>query len=95
MKVLVTEYVCSAYYGGCDIKTYVDIPDNTKESIKNAVVKAIFKTDESDNYEINLYEDEKIDGVYHITSVELKCKALTGRFIGRVRLDVRGKVELI
>ena len=95
MKVLVTEYVCSAYYGGCEIKTHVDIPDNTEESLKNAVVKAIFKTDESDNYEINLDEDEKIDGVYHITSVELKCKALTGRFIGRVRLDVRGKVELI
>ena len=94
MKVLVTEYVRGAYYGG-DIKTIVDVPDNTKESIRNAVVKAIFKTDESDNYEINLDEDEKIDGVYHITSVELKCKALTGRFIGRVRLDVRGKVELI
>lgn len=94
MKVLVTEYVCSAYYGGCDIKTIVDVPDNTKESIKNAVVKAIFKTDESDNYEINLYEDEKIDGVYHITSIEFKCND-TGRFIGRILLDVRGKVELI
>ena len=94
MKVLVTEYVRSAYYGGWDIKTHVDIPDNTEESLKNAVVKAIFKTDESDNYEINLDEDEKIDGVYHITSIELKCKD-TGRFIGRVRLDVRGKVELI
>ena len=94
MKVLVTEYVCSAYYGGCDIKTIVDVPDNTKESIKNAVVKAIFKTDESDNYEINLYEDEKIDGVYHITSVEIKYKD-AGRFIGSTRLDVCVKVELV
>ena len=93
MKVLVTEYVRGAYYGG-DIKTIVDVPDNTKESIKNAVVKAIFKTDESDNYEINLYEDEKIDGVYHITSVEVKCKD-AGRFIGSTRLDVCVKVELI
>lgn len=93
MKVLVTEYVRGAYYGG-DIKTIVDVPDNTEESLKNAVVKAIFKTDESDNFEINLDEDEKIDGVYHITSVEIKYKD-AGRFIGRVRLDVRGKVELI
>lgn len=93
MKVLVTEYVRGAYYGG-DIKTIVDVPDNTKESIKNAVVKAIFKTDESDNYEINLYEDEKIDGVYHITSVEIKYKD-AGRFIGSTHLDVCVKVELV
>ena len=93
MKVLVTQYVRGAYYC-CDIKTIVGVPDNTKESIKNAVVKAIFKPDESDNYEINLYEDEKIDGVYHITSIEFKCND-TGRFIGRILLDVRGKVELI
>ena len=93
MKVLVTEYVRGAYYGG-DIKTIVDVPDNTKESIKNAVVKAIFKTDESDNYEINLYEDEKIDGVYHITSVKLNCK-IAGRFIGSMCLDVCVKVELM
>ena len=93
MKVLVTQYVRGAYYC-CDIKTIVGVPDNTKESIKNAVVKAIFKPDESDNYEINLYEDEKIDGVYHITSVELKCKD-AGCFIGSVRLDICAKVELL
>ena len=93
MKVLVTEYVHGAYYGG-DIKTLVDVPDNTEESIKNAVLKAVFKTDESDNYEINLDRYEKMDGVYHITSVELRYKDV-GRYIGSVLLDVCVKVELM
>ena len=92
MKALVTEYVRGAYYGG-DIKTIVDVPDNTEESLKYAVVKAIFKTDESDNYEIILDKDET-DGVYHVTSVEIKCKD-AGRFVGSVLLDVCVKVELI
>ena len=91
MKVLVTEYV---FDGNDEKKTTLDIPDTTEESLKKAAIKAIFKTDNHDNYKVSINKDDKLENVYHITSVKIKCK-FVGRYTSWVPFGVFGKIELI
>ena len=91
MKVLVTEYV---FDGNDEKKTTLDIPDATEESLKKAAVKAIFKTDNHDNYKVCIDKDNTLENVYHITSVKIKCM-FSGRYTGWVPFGVFGKIELI
>lgn len=90
MKVLVTEYIS----GGEDNKTTLDIPDITELSLKKASIKAIFKTDNHDNYKVCINKDDTLKNVYHITSVKIKCK-IAGRYTSWIPLSVFGKIELI
>ena len=91
MKVLVTEYV---FDGNDEKKTTLDIPDITVESLKKAVIKAIFKTENYENYKVCINKDDMLENVYHITSVKIKCK-FAGRYTGWVPFGVFGKIELI
>ena len=91
MKVLVTEYV---FDGNDEKKTTLDIPDITELSLKKAAIKAIFKTENYENYKVCINKDDMLENVYHITSVKIKCK-FAGRYTGWVPFGVFGKIELI
>ena len=91
MKVIVTEYV---FDGNDEKKTTLDIPDITVESLKKAAIKAIFKTENYENYNMGINKDDKLENVYHITSVKIKCK-FAGRYTGCIPTSIYGKIELI
>lgn len=91
MKVIVTEYV---FDGNDEKKTTLDIPDITVESLKKAAVKAIFKTENYENYNLCINKDDKLENVYHITSVKIKC-TFSGRYTGWAPFGIFGKIEVI